>query len=293
MAHRETLRSDSRSRPQFAHSSRELETGICRIASKRVGRSTKLDKLSQSGCLKALFPKRDDDEFLEAILANSSGGIAGGDCLTIHVCAGAETKNIVTTQAFEKVYRTRSQPSTIRIRLQLGRDAQLFWVPQETILFGSCHLNRRLDVEISHGASFLAAEPFLLGRPMHEDHFASGKFEDVWSINGPNGLIHAEQMLFEESKERSLRGIDQLDQNRAGATITAMGPAFSAPLEQIRSCLGNFDQILAGASQWVCAGIEKFVIRVLAPSGYLLRQALNCLLQALAPNQLPPKVWTL
>ena len=68
-----------------------------------------LQDLYQNGCLKALFPNKIYE--LEAVIVNTSGGVTGGDRLTIDVKAAAEAQITLTTQACERIYK--AQPDTL------------------------------------------------------------------------------------------------------------------------------------------------------------------------------------
>lgn len=69
----------------------------------------------------------------EAILINTSGGLAGGDRHVIDI--GVSEANLtVTTQAAERVYRSLGPAAELHVSLKVGPQARLCWLPQETIL---------------------------------------------------------------------------------------------------------------------------------------------------------------
>ena len=57
------------------------------------------------------FPNVDDRRRKEAVLINTSGGVAGGDEIRIEVVAQGNASVAVTTQAAEKVYRALDRPA--------------------------------------------------------------------------------------------------------------------------------------------------------------------------------------
>ena len=79
---------------------------------------------------------------LEAMIVNTAGGIAGGDRhdLDIRVEDGAALG--VTTAAAEKVYRALGPDGEIAVKLSVGAEGRLCWLPQETILFDRARLMR-------------------------------------------------------------------------------------------------------------------------------------------------------
>ena len=76
----------------------------------------------------------------EAVLANTSGGIAGGDTLKFDVLVASETEALVTGQAAEKVYRSIDVPASIRTRIEVEDEGVLEYLPQETIQIGRAHV---------------------------------------------------------------------------------------------------------------------------------------------------------
>ena len=63
--------------------------GILRLEFKRRGDATVLDRLYQSGCLKARLFRPEPRHCAEAVLLNTSGGVVGGDRLSHDIQLGA------------------------------------------------------------------------------------------------------------------------------------------------------------------------------------------------------------
>ena len=119
-------------------------------------------ELRQAGCLKARFRVRPDDSgWMDVVTLNTSGGIAGGDRLDSAFDVRAGARATIAAQAAERFYRALpgSDPSHVRTRgsrWQTARAAE--WLPQETILFDRCALDRRLEVDLADDAWFLGVE---------------------------------------------------------------------------------------------------------------------------------------
>ena len=64
----------------------------------------------------------------------------------------------------EKVYRAIDAPAERFTRLTLGSDAAVEWLPRETILFDDARLRRRIEVDVTADARFLAVRTLVLGR---------------------------------------------------------------------------------------------------------------------------------
>ena len=110
----------------------QRSTGAVRVSFKRDGGGTVLDRLFQQGCYKAL----------EAILINTSGGLTDGDRLSCIASWQANTKALITTQAAERIYRSRGGAANVDSRLQIDERASACWLPQETLLFDRGRLDR-------------------------------------------------------------------------------------------------------------------------------------------------------
>jgi urease accessory protein len=98
-------------------------------------KKSRLKDLRQQGSYRAIFP-RPTQGTLEAVIINTAGGITGGDEFATQITANDHAKMSVTTQAAERIYKTPDLTlSSMHARLCAKPNAQLYWLPQETILF--------------------------------------------------------------------------------------------------------------------------------------------------------------
>ncbi|MER2508482.1 MAG: urease accessory protein UreD, partial [Amaricoccus sp.] len=141
--------------------------------------ASRLDRLFQQGCAKALRPRRGAGP-PEVVLINTSGGIAGGDRLDWRLEAGPGAALVASTQAAERVYRSTGAVARVETRLALGSGATLDWLPQETILYDGARLDRRLEVEMAEDASLTLLETVVLGRAAMGETVAAAHFTDQW-----------------------------------------------------------------------------------------------------------------
>ena len=56
---------------------------------------------------------------------------------------------VVTTAAAEKIYRTDGPQASVAVTATLAADAELTWLPQETILFDRARLARTVDIAMA------------------------------------------------------------------------------------------------------------------------------------------------
>jgi urease accessory protein len=218
----------------------------------------------------------------EAILINTSGGLAGGDVVEITAEAGAGATLSLTSQAAERVYRTLGPAAEVRVNLSAGSAATLHWLPQESILFEGSALWRKLEVDMAHDATFLAVETMVFGRREMGEHVKHLSVVDRWNIRQGGKLIHAE--AFKVGPDWPMSKATYAD-NYAAATLLFIAPDAGRLLEDVRRVLGPAD----GASAWN----GKLVARLLARDGFHLRKTLIQVLAACVGRDKLPKCWTL
>jgi len=157
---------------------------------------TRRGALHESGSLRVRFPLPEGDG-LSAVLVNTAGGIAGGDRLSVEVTLGEGAHLTLTTAAAEKVYRARDDGAKLNISLKVADGARLAWLPQETILFDQARLSRRIDIDLSEGASLVLGEIVVFGRAAMGETMRRGSFVDRWRFRRGGSLVFAETIRLE------------------------------------------------------------------------------------------------
>jgi urease accessory protein len=149
-------------------------------------------RVHEAGSLRVRFPNAASRRTLDAVIVNTAGGMTGGDRFDIDVALGAGARLTVTTAAAEKVYRSLGPDSEIRVKLDVGYDAALTWLPQETILFDQVRLRRMIDADLAPGGNLLLAEAAVFGRSAMGETVTDGFFFDRWRIRVGGALLYAE-----------------------------------------------------------------------------------------------------
>src|SRR6266850_4470354 len=72
---------------------------------KAMAGATRRARVHETGALRVRCPGPAAAE-LEAVIVNTAGGMAGGDCFELDIEVGASAHLVVTTAAAEKIYRT-------------------------------------------------------------------------------------------------------------------------------------------------------------------------------------------
>jgi urease accessory protein len=157
---------------------------------------TRRGDLHESGSLRVRFPSP-EGEGLSAVFVNTAGGVAGGDRFDIEIAANEGAQLTLTTAAAEKVYRATANPAELTIGLKVAAGARLAWLPQETILFDSARVSRRIDIDLAEGASLLLCEIVVFGRAAMGETMRHGEFVDRWRVRVGGRLVFAETVRLE------------------------------------------------------------------------------------------------
>jgi urease accessory protein len=245
--------------------------------------------LHQSGCGRFLFPARAKDQPLEAVVVNTAGGLTGGDRFDIKVRAAEGARAVLSTQACEKIYASSGATAKLSTVLKVQSEAKLCWLPQETILFDHSALERSLTIDMADSASVLAGEAVLLGRQAMGEKLTTARFRDRWRIRRDGRLVFAEESAIggADGDWPAVRGSRALlgETTTALATIVHASPGVESRLDSVRAIMESTG-IDGGAS----AFDGLLVMRMVAPSGLVLRKTLLPLLEHCMDGRLP-RVW--
>ena len=217
---------------------------------------------------------------LQAVLINTSGGLAGGDRLDLDVAAAGNI--CLTTQAAEKIYRSLGSQTLVSTRLEIADRAKLYWMPQEAILFDGANLNRSLHAHLATDATFLGVESVVLGRKAMGEQLTDFVLHDQWRIHQNGRLVFAEDIHLDAKR---VQGGAALDGAGAMAMIVMVGADVDKFVEPMRKIIGSD----GGVSAWD----GKLIARLVARDGFGLRKSLIPALKLLATPVELPKVWTL
>ena len=241
---------------------------------------TRRRQVYEDGPLRIRFPNA-SPRALEAMIVNTAGGIAGGDRHDFDITVMDGAALTVTTAAAEKIYRALGPEAEIAVKLAAGAGARLTWLPQETILFDRARLRRRIDVELSPGASLVMAEAVVFGRSAMGEAVEQGSFADRWRVRRDGRLVFAENVLLDGDIAQHLAEPAVAGGGVAIATILAV-PGDQAAVERVRA-LDFCGEV--GVSAW--NGLA--VARLCAKDGASLRRDLAAVVAAMGGTL--PRLW--
>jgi len=223
----------------------------------------------------------------EAVLANTSGGIAGGDTSHIDILVAQNSQALVTGQAAEKIYRSIDMPASIRTVIKIEDGSTLEYLPQESILFDGAKLNRAVNISLGARSCLLLSEMFVLGRWAMNEDFTRGIFLDRWSIDVAGQPIWREGLRVEGGLS-SLSSSLGFANARALATIFYAGANAAEVLGLARDVIGP----MGGAT--IVRGM--LVVRMLGNEAGMLKQQLGEIISIIRAAALGrpaevPRVW--
>ncbi|MDC1275417.1 urease accessory protein UreD [Ascidiaceihabitans sp.] len=249
------------------------------------GDQSRLKDLRQQGSYRAIFP-RPIKGTIEAVIINTAGGITGGDKFATKFTAYDHAKVSVTTQAAERIYRApNATAGSMQTRLEVKPNAQLYWLPQETILFEGSRLRRRLEVDVAQGAKFLMVEPLVFGREASGESLQSCSLDDSVCITCDEKPVYVDRIKLNGDIAATLKRPAVANGARAMASIVLVDPTAKALLDGVRALLPSF-----GGASLLADNI--LVIRLLCSDSFALRTALLPILTHLTHNAVP-KNWRL
>ena len=260
--------------------------GELHVAVKRFGTETVLRDLRQAGCLKARFPRRVTPGWIDMVMLNTGGGVAGGDRLDVSVAVAPTCQATASAQSADRFYRALAAdaPSLVRTRLTVDAGAALEWLPQETILFDRSALNRRLEIDLADDARFLGVETVVFGRTAMGEQVRQGWLRDLVRLKRGGELLLHDAVRIDGPIDELLRRTAVGAGAVASATLVYAAPDAAARLDGVRAALGAAD---AAASVWN----DVLVARVLGADSASVRATVIAVLASLRDARPLPRVW--
>ena len=111
-------------------------------------------------------------------LLNPSGGLVGGDRMSVRASIGSNAQVLISSPSANRVYRSHSSFSTQTIRISVGSDATLEWLPDLTIPYAGSRFRQRIQVTLAPGATVLLWDGMAAGRVARNERWAFSRYEN-------------------------------------------------------------------------------------------------------------------
>jgi urease accessory protein len=246
--------------------------GLLRLRFERRGTATIVASARSTVPLQVLAPVQLSDPAAIVSVLNPTGGLVGGDRLTIDMDLGRGAHGCITTPSATKVYRTTGDAAEQLVRARAGPDATLEWVPDHTIPFAGSALRQRIDVRLDEGARLILIDAFAAGRVARDETWRFALLESAITVRDQRGLLLHDRCLL--SGHRSWAGLGLAEHHPYFATVVVIGPAdFSAFARALTTDLASRADVAAGVGRLARGG---GVVRVLAGRAPALLDALDC-----------------
>ncbi|MBN2629710.1 MAG: urease accessory protein UreD [Rhodobacteraceae bacterium] len=268
--------------PQAMQRSRgEAEVALCAL-----GGQHRITGLRQQGSAKCILPHgaAGRDGAPEVVFLNTSGGLAGGDALSYSVFLGPGTRAVATTQTAERSYRSTGDTARVRVDLQVGAGGWIDWLPQETILFNDCRLDRRTVIDLAPGAGCRMLESVVLGRAAMGETLDRVSLRDWREIRVAGCPVMVEPLRLTDGA--LLTGVAGLAGARAFASVAMLGQGVADLLEPLRRVLDE-PGVVGAAS----APDGRLMLRLMAADGWPMRRQITRCLAVLRRGAALPRVW--
>ena len=173
------------------------------------------------------------------VIVHPPGGIAGGDQVHISVALESASKALITTPGATRWYKTNGRPATQGIELRIAVDAQLEWLPQETILFDAADATSEVTVELAPRSVYIGCDVLCLGRAAAGERLTRGRYRQRMSLRREGRPIWMERGMFEPARSARHAAVAFADATVAGTVIAAAPEITPGTLESVRSVLAT------------------------------------------------------
>ena len=225
--------------------------------------------------LQVLAPVALDDPAAIVSILNPTGGLVGGDRLSIDVDAGPDAHAVLTTPSATRVYRTDGADAVQTVRLTIGPRAVVEWVPDHTIPFAGSAYRQTVDVDMDETARLILVDAFSAGRIARGEAWRFAVLESAVSVRDRRGwLLHDRFALRGPiAGNAGWDGLGFAESHPYFASIVVIGALDHAPFAaEVERCCASAGAVRVGVAALARRGA---LIRCLAPSAPALADALE------------------
>lgn len=149
----------------------------------------------------------DDTGAAYTLLVNPSGGLVGGDRLSIDMSLDRDTHVLVSSPSANRVYRSEGKLSEQNVTITVGAGAILEWFPEHTIPFAGSRFRQTLHVKLDPGATILLWDALASGRVARGERWAFTDLENEIRITTASGSSVIERYVLDPSKDLGCVGL--------------------------------------------------------------------------------------
>ncbi|ULA64418.1 MAG: Urease accessory protein UreD [Nitrospira sp.] len=209
----------------------------------------------------------DDSGCAYTWLVNQSGGLVGGDCVTVEAQLGDGAHVLLTSPSANRVYRSEREPAVQTVRLTAGADARLEWLPDVTIPFAGSRFRQSIQVDLAPGATVALWDAMASGRVARNERWAFASYENEMVIRTASGQSAVERyVMSQDSIGESVKSWDYV-----GSLVVvgdSIEPERLLDLEAglVELCEQQPGELLGGVSRPAVPGLAVKVVARSAPA---------------------------
>ncbi|MGH6719126.1 MAG: urease accessory protein UreD, partial [Alphaproteobacteria bacterium] len=202
-------------------------------------------------------------------ILNPTGGVFGGDRLTMEVDVGTGAAACVTTPSATRVYRSDGRVAEQTVRLTLAAGASLEWVPDHTIPFAGSEFRQSIAADVAEGATLILVDAWSAGRIARDEAWRFARIDSAITVRDTAGLVLYDRFVLPTSLASDSLGLAE------GC------PYFATVAVVANERVGQFTEALAGlAIPGATLGAARLprrglLVRCLAASAPSLTDALE------------------
>ena len=236
----------------------------------------------------------DDTGAAYTLLMNPSGGLVGGDQLSIDMRLGGEAHVLISAPSANRVYRSQGEVSIQDIKITLGAGAVLEWLPEHTIPFAGSRFRQTIHANLEPGATILLWDAVASGRIARNERWAFASLENEIRITTAAGQLLVERYALDPATDLGSIGLAAEWDYVASLYVVndTVAPEVWSRLEARIGLLldERTGSILGGVSQPAAPGVA---VKLLARTAPDLTGALDALWAAVRAElwNLPPVAW--
>lgn len=218
----------------------------------------------------------DDSGSAYSLLVNPSGGLVGGDQLSIDLTVRPKAHAMVSTPSANRVYRSPVDEAVQIVNLRVEAGGILEWVPEHTIPFAGSRYRQSIDVRLGPGATLLLWDAVASGRIARGERWQFATLENEIRVTTASGASVREHYALTSSDKADGIGLAR-EWDYVGSLFLlgdAIEPALVASLETVLATIleDHAEDVLGGVSQPAAPGL---VVKLMARSAPSMIHVLN------------------
>lgn len=220
----------------------------------------------------------DDTGSAYTLLLNPSGGLVGGDHLSIDMVLDAAAHVLISAPSANRVYRSLGEVSVQEIDIAVGSGAVLEWLPEHTIPFAGSRFRQTIDVTLAAGATVVLWDAIASGRIARGERWRFTSLENEIRITTAGGASVIERYALAPADTLSDLGL-AAEWDYVGSLFVIGDRVETSVWTSLETVLADIleehcDHVLAGVSQPAVPGL---VVKLVARSAPALTSTLNAL----------------